>query len=211
VPAADAPYPLVILGATLDPATPFQNAERIAAGRTADTWLIYKPGGPHVIFGRGEACPDDLVTDILLFGHFPRERTSVCPGDVANDYVAVTPHAIAAEPSTLAALSAIEAEIVGGVDYQYWDGEDALVYGCPFGGTIAYNPVGKGANLALKGCAFTADAAASGTGLINDNTGGFQLQLRFTGSATGKVTYRRLPNGKPSVEGRLTIEAPVAP
>ncbi len=88
---ADVPYPMFVLGATLDPATPWANAERIAANAGDNAYLIVKPGGPHVIFGRGEACPDDLVTAFLEDGTLPASRRTVCPGDVADDYVPIPP------------------------------------------------------------------------------------------------------------------------
>jgi hypothetical protein len=210
VPAADADYPMVVLGATLDPSTPFQNAERIVARRTHATWLIYKPGGPHVIFGRGESCPDDLVKDILIHNRFPTEATTVCPGDVADDYVPLIPRNLT-DTTTSAALSALDDEIVNGVDYQYWDGVDRLALGCPFGGSISYIPSSKGAELVLKKCAFMADSAVSGRGQINDNTGGFQLQLTFSGAKSGDISYLRDPTGKRTFTGQLTRAATPVP
>ena len=53
----DVPFPMFVLGATLDPATPWANGERIATAAGANAWTIVKPGGPHVIFGRGERAP----------------------------------------------------------------------------------------------------------------------------------------------------------
>ncbi len=78
-PLADVAYPLFVMGATLDPATPWANGERIAgyAGDTA--YRIVKPGGPHVIFGRGEACPDDLVTALPHRWHPARQPSDRMP------------------------------------------------------------------------------------------------------------------------------------
>ncbi|MEA2622409.1 MAG: hypothetical protein QOH61_1319 [Chloroflexota bacterium] len=204
VPAADAPYPLVVLGATLDPSTPFQNAERIVSRRLADTWLIYKPGGPHVIYGRGDPCPDDLVTAILVQERFPDGRKTVCAGDVAADYVPLPAHAIALTDGTLAALGQIDDEIVNGVDYQYWDGAEPLAYGCPFGGTISYTPFDNGSRLRLEGCAFSEGGAASGKGVINDANGTLTLRLAFEGAVSGTVSYQRDEAGRRTVSGRLS-------
>lgn len=209
--APDAPYPMVVLGATLDQATPFQNAERIVARRTstAGTWLIYEPGGPHIIYGRGNGCPDNLVTQILVNGTFPAQHTTVCPGNVASDYTHV-PHAKpAAEGGTVAVLGALDDEINAGVDYQYWGGVDPLVYGCPFGGTISYTSTAVGASLKLHHCAFFEGTAASGKGLIDDNAGTFTLSVKFSGTTTSPpLLYLRNANGHRSVTGgRLTIAA----
>lgn len=208
VTAADAPYPLVVLGATLDPNTPFENAQRIVSRRTQDAWLIYTLGGPHIIFGRGEGCPDNFVTDILIHDRFPSNTTTICRGVVADDYVPLPAHDIAEEPTTIAALSRIDDEIVSGVDYQYWDGAASLTYGCPFGGTITYSTVDKGSRLTLKECAFSADAAATGNGSINDDLGSFELEVRLDGAVKGDVIYRRDPAGTRTVKGELRPAVP---
>ena len=215
VAAPDAPYPHVVLGATLDPTTPFPNAQRIVARRTstAGTWLIYQPGGPHIIYGRGNRCPDDLVTRILVNGVFPAQHTTVCPGDVADDYV----HVPAADPrdegSTLNVLRAIDDEINAGVDYQYWDGVDPLVYGCPFGGTITYTPRGVGSRLNLNHCAFYDGLRTTGSGIINDKLGTFVLRVTFNGDGTSsRLRYDRDAKGASFVSGgELHFTAPVSP
>jgi pimeloyl-ACP methyl ester carboxylesterase len=50
--------PTFVLGATADPATPVSNGEQVY-GHLADGYLITTQGGPHVIFGRGNPCPDN--------------------------------------------------------------------------------------------------------------------------------------------------------
>lgn len=204
VAAPDAPYSMVVLGATLDPSTPFPNAQRIVARRTstAGTWLIYKPGGPHIIFGRGERCPDVLVTRILVQGVFPSDHTTVCPGDVASDYTHVPDGNARDEGSTDAVLKAIDDEINAGVDYWYWDYTDPLGYGCPFGGTIRYEPNDPGSHLTLDACAFFDGLQVTGTGQIDDNAGTFTLNVTFSGSGTStKIHYLRDAKGKTSIVG----------
>ena len=71
---------------------------------------IVKPGGPHVIFGRGEACPDDIVTAFLEHGTRPDSRRTVCPGDVADDYVPLPPLVATYYASTKAALRSADDE-----------------------------------------------------------------------------------------------------
>jgi len=204
VAAPDAPYPMVVLGATLDPATPFQNAQRIVARRTspAGTWLIYQPGGPHIIYGRGNACPDRLVTQILVRATFPSSRTTVCPGDVADAYVHVPDASVRSEGGARRVMLAIDDEINAGVDYQYWDGTSPLTYGCPFGGTIRYTPNSVGSWLSLDRCAFFDGLAATGHGLIDDDAGTFALNLRFSGSGSSRtIHYTRNARNRVSVSG----------
>lgn len=204
LPAADAPYPMVVLAATLDPATPFQNALRVVARRTskAGTWLIYKPGGPHIIYGRGNACPDDQVTRILMRGVFPSQHTTPCSGDVAAAYTDVPEADARSEGGTLDVLKAIDDEIHAGVDYRYWNGATPLGYGCPFGGTITYTPSAVGSNLKLKDCAFFDGLAGTGSGLIDDQAGTFGLDLSFSGTGTSPTLhYLRDARGGTSVRG----------
>ena len=77
-----------------------------------DVHVIIETGGPHVIFGWGLSCPDDVVADYLVEGKSsPRTRsrsaratspTRTCrwPGDTRTDYPdgAVADRAVAREP-----------------------------------------------------------------------------------------------------------------
>src|SRR6185436_11592090 len=75
------PFPVFVLTSGADPVTPAAAARRIAADLT-DGYLVESDGGPHVIFGRGDACPDDLVTAFLVDGRRPAERRTPCPAPV---------------------------------------------------------------------------------------------------------------------------------
>jgi pimeloyl-ACP methyl ester carboxylesterase len=201
----DVPFPMFVLGATLDPATPWANGERIAASAGANAWVIVKPGGPHVIFGRGEACPDDLVTAFLVKGTLPREQRTVCRGNVATDYVRLPPLISTQYADTRGALRSADIETVNSVDYWYWDGEEPLRVGCRFGGTIGYTPSSAGTRLRLDGCSWSSGLALSGTGLIDDDAGTLTLQVRQDGAGGGPVRYRRDARGGLHVIGKLPM------
>ena len=87
--------PTLVLGADTDPATPYGNGVSVF-GRLADGYLVTQLNGPHVIFGRGDPCPDDLVTAFLVEGRRPDRRRTTCPGPIADAYVAVAPASAAA-------------------------------------------------------------------------------------------------------------------
>ena len=82
--------PTLVLGATADPATPVGNGINVYQ-HLADGYLITQTGGPHVIFGRGNDCPDALVTDFLVNDVVPADRETVCDGFVMDDYVQISP------------------------------------------------------------------------------------------------------------------------
>jgi pimeloyl-ACP methyl ester carboxylesterase len=195
----DVPYPMLVLGATLDPATPWANGERIAAAAGAE--MIVKPGGPHVIYGRGETCPDRIVTDFLAFGRDPGRTRTVCPGDVADAYVPLPVMDSADDRSTLAALRAVDRETVTSVDYWYWEAEEPLETGCRFGGTVRYTPTDSGARLRFEDCSWSRGLAFSGTGRIDDEAGTFTMRLRETGNEEDVFRYRRDADGRSSFEG----------
>ena len=90
--------PTLVLGRDTDPATPYGNGVSVF-GRLADGYLVTQLDGPHVIFGRGDPCPDDLVTAFLVEGRRPDRRRTTCPGPIADAYVAVAPASAAAFPN----------------------------------------------------------------------------------------------------------------
>ena len=194
-PLTETPYPLFVLGATLDPATPWANAERIYGNDRNNAHLIVKPGGPHVIYGRGEACPDDLLTAYLVDGRMPAERRSVCPGDVADTYVPIPEIRAARFGTTEAALRSADAEMVSSADYLAWDGSGQLQTGCPYGGWIRYRHVPGGTRVHLRGCAWSRGLPLSGSGLIA-NDGGMSLDVAASSDRGNVIHYDRGPRGK---------------
>ncbi len=102
--------PTLVLGSTADPATPVGNGISVYE-HLDDAYLITQEGGPHVIFGRGNVCPDALVTDFLVNDVVPAKRETACAGYVADEHVPVAPRAAADFKNLRRALSAIETEI----------------------------------------------------------------------------------------------------
>ena len=137
----DTPYPIFVLTATLDPATPFVDAMRIY-GRASDPYMFVQVGGPHVIFGRGLDCPDVAVTDFLAKGTLPATRITVCDGAVADPYVANPKPAAADYRTALQFMSAMDDEINNTDDYNYRFDTDPITLGCDAGGTLTYRPDG---------------------------------------------------------------------
>jgi len=64
--------PIVVLGTTRDPATPYAWAQGLA--RELDNGhLVTYDGDGHTAYRRGSSCIDQVVDDYLLGGQVPRE------------------------------------------------------------------------------------------------------------------------------------------
>ena len=130
-------FPVVVLGATADPATPVANGERVYR-RLAGAYLVTTDGGSHVIFGRGDKCPDDLVTAFLVDDKLPVQRQIHCEGHVSDLYIPIAPTDAAEFVDPLDAMDSADTEIYYLPEYYNWDGETPTSVGCPFGGVVRF-------------------------------------------------------------------------
>jgi pimeloyl-ACP methyl ester carboxylesterase len=197
-PLVDTPYPVFVLASSTDPATPYAGALRIF-DRLNDAYLIVQPGGPHIIFGRGSACPDDLVTAFLVDGQVPAHRRTFCDWAGVDPYVSIPAKTVAGYPDALGAMAAVDDEINNNGDYWNWDGTGTLRYGCFDGGRIAYLASDAGANLKLHACAFSRGLPLSGRGVLDSTNGTFSLAV--TGPRGTALAYTRDADGVRSVTG----------
>ena len=138
-PLTDTPYPVFVLGADDDPITPIEGAHAIA-DRLTDGYLIRTSGGPHVTFGRGDACVNDPIDAFLLEGRRPTTRSLDCPGVVAGPYFAVGPTSEAGLGDALGAMVAVEDDVFADPAYVLWDGHAEVRFGCLAGGFVAITP-----------------------------------------------------------------------
>ncbi len=198
-PLVNTPYPVFILASSTDPATPYAGALRIY-GRLNNAYLIVQPGGPHIIFGRGNACPDDLVTAFLVDGQVPAQRRTFCDWAGVDPYVPIPAKSLAGYPDALAAMSAVDDEISNNGDYWNWDGTGTLRYGCLDGGWIAYVATDTGASLSLHACAFSRGLPLTGKGVLDSSDGTFSLTV--TGPDGTSLAYTRDADGVRSTVGR---------
>lgn len=205
VPLAAEGIPTLVLVGTADPATPLANAERIAS-RLSDGHLITEQGGPHVIFGWGNACVDDLVTAFLVDGEVPPTRQTICDGVVVDAYVPLPALTAADFSDPLEALASVDTEIYYLPEYYYWDLETPRSVGCPFGGVLAFEPSDEGERLTLTECAFTSGFVMTGTGTYNYDEGVFQLEVNITGVAEGSLIYTRADDGALRLSGEYAGE-----
>jgi pimeloyl-ACP methyl ester carboxylesterase len=185
--------PTLVLGSTADPATPYGNGVSVYE-HLADAYLITQEFGPHVIFGRGNACPDELVVDFLVNDIAPAERETVCEGYLIDPHVPVVPRSALALGHPFYALYRMENEIFYLPEFYYWDGYTPTSVGCTFGGTLGFNMNDEGTQVgfALDACAMTGKFIMTGTGFYDLEDDRFVLDVSTTGRWTCDLIYDRL-------------------
>ena len=199
-PLTAAGIPTLVMVGTADPATPLANAYRIM-DHLADGYLVVEQGGPHVIFGWGNTCVDDLVTAYLVEDTLPSQRETSCDGVVIDPYVPLPPKEATGFADPLEGMASFDTEIQYIPEYYYWDGETPSGIGCTFGGTVAFEPSEAGEAFTITNCALTYGFVVSGTGEYNYDEERFTLEVSLTGAAIGDLVYTREGDGSLHVTG----------
>jgi pimeloyl-ACP methyl ester carboxylesterase len=183
--------PTLVLGATADPATPVGQG-RVVFDRLNNSYLVTTRGGAHVTFNRGEACPDDIVTALLVEGRQPELAETECDGILSEAYVPLAPADASAYADALDAMIAIENEIVLSPDYAYWDPSAEGGLGCTRGGSVAFalSPA-ESTMLSLESCQFSAGFAVTGSGRHDLDRDRFTLDVDVSGRQSGALRYVR--------------------
>jgi pimeloyl-ACP methyl ester carboxylesterase len=186
-PLAAPGVPTLVLGATADPATPYLQgvavSERLEQGN-----LITKDGGPHVIFGRGNPCPDDATTAFILGGTAPEE--TACDGDVVGYYIPLLPETVEVFEDAEAMLDAVEYEIFYLPEYYWWDTVTDVSFGCNLGGTMTVTAGDEGDVFTFEDCVFMDGLSLTGDGGYNWDEDIFTLEVQ-NASAECSYSYRR--------------------
>jgi pimeloyl-ACP methyl ester carboxylesterase len=187
--------PTLVLNATLDPATPFQEGKAVFQN-LADGYHIYVEGGVHSIYGWGESCPDDLVTDFLVDGNLPAQRETVCEWDspVMRPYYSILAKDVSAYDDPLDLLIAIDDDIYFTPDYYNSSFEEDQTFGCTYGGTFTFGPSDAGEAYTFENCGFLQGFSISGTGGYDYDAGLFTLEMQVGGTKDGTLTYIRDDN-----------------
>ncbi len=196
-PITDPPYPTFVMTSDIDPATPIANAMRIYA-RLTNAYFLVRTGGPHVIFGWGNDCPDLVIGDFLATGRPPATRITVCDGEIADPYVALPAAAADDYADGLSIASSIDDHVFATDDYVYRLDANPLPIGCDFGGTLTYTPTDVGVDLAFEACAFTPNLPLTGSGTADDEAGLFVMDLTLS---NGSIHYERDADGNRSITG----------
>ena len=198
--------PTLVLGATADPATPVSNGQAVFS-RLSDGYLVTQEGGPHVTFGRGVSCVDDLITDFLVNDQPPAKRETTCEGTVTDDFVLLAPVNAAQFNDLLETFYSVDNEIYYLPEYYYWDVFTPTSVACPFGGTLSFETTDTGDSLSLVDCSFSSGFAMTGSGSNNYDENGFSLDVHVSGLKSGALTYTRDGNGAIHIVGTYGGEA----
>jgi hypothetical protein len=191
-------YPIFVLASTTDPATPYAGALRIFE-QAADGYLVTQPGGPHVIFGRGTPCPDELITAFLVEGELPSDRRTRCEPMVPDSFAPLPPATASADGDPGTALLGVDDEANYAPEYWAWDGSGELPVGCLHGGFMTYVANDVGYDVTFDGCEHVGGLAISGTGSIDDVEGTFTMSVTAPGGT--EVDYERDAEYAVSVSG----------
>ncbi len=179
--------PTLVLGATADPATPY--TQGMAVWSRLDTgYLMTQGGGPHVIFGRGNACPDLDATAFILDGTPP--PVAICEGDVTDSYLTLLPATVGDFDNAEAMLDSIEWELSYMPEYYYWDGVEETAAGCALGGIVTFAPTDLGYGYQFEECGLTEGLVVSGSGAYALDDDVFTLDVS-NGSPDCAYLYER--------------------
>ncbi|HEX2767347.1 MAG TPA: alpha/beta hydrolase [Candidatus Limnocylindria bacterium] len=190
--------PVLVLGATADPATPLRWGERVAE-RLQAAHLVVTEGGPHGTFGRGSRCIDDKVEDLLLLAELPSGERSTCPGILTDWYVPILrPWSAYADAAD--ALVALEEELWNLPDYIAWDGTPRTI-GCRYAGTLSMSWLGSD-RFKLDDCELVDGFPIDGdVTFALDGTTRMVLQL-----PNGEVEYESDPSWALTISGTIDGE-----
>lgn len=198
--------PVLVLNATLDPATPFEEGKFVAEN-LANGYHIYVEGGLHSIFGYGQACPDQYVTDFLVDGILPEQRETVCQdweNPIVTPYSPNLPQSVNDFEDPLAMMLALDETFFYMPDVYYNDWSEEKTVACDFGGTITLAPTSSGELHTYNECAMMPGLAVTGEGTFNYDTGVFSMEIDITGNKRGNLTYSYdYRNGTATVTGEF--------
>ena len=184
-------YPTVILNSDADPATPISNGYAVF-DRVKNGYMITMQGGPHVIMGRDEACPDKIVLGLMLDDQSPIAHEQICDTALTRSYVPLTLQDPADAKDALKVARAVEVELDRFPEF-YWDlGSDPVSIGCDHGGKIEARETKTGREYRFRNCSLWPELRISGTASAHregDDSDDITLAIDVAGAHQGHLNY----------------------
>lgn len=153
---------------------------------------VFLAGGPHVIWGRGIACPDGIVYDLLLDGILPAAREQQCEQALIADYVPLTLSDPAEMADPVAVARAVDVELYQLIPLLTWDGAHPITIGCDHGGTLGAEPTYSGTDYRFRGCRLWPGLTIDGKAVeiaTGEDQDGITLTLSVSGAHSGRIVY----------------------
>jgi pimeloyl-ACP methyl ester carboxylesterase len=174
-PLAAPGIPTVVISSTADPATPYQQGVDVT-GRLDDGHLISQQGGPHVVFGRGNECPDQSVTAFILEGTPP--DIDECEGEVVGYYIPLLPVSVNEFDSAETMFDSIEFDLFYLPEYYWWDTVTETPVGCNQGGVVTFVGGDGKDTYRFDQCAFMEGVTLTGEGSYHWEEDVFTLEVQ---------------------------------
>jgi pimeloyl-ACP methyl ester carboxylesterase len=190
-PFAGGDWPTLVLNGDHDPITPITMAYSVL-DNAQNAYGVFMQGGPHVIWGRGFACPDTIVQALLYDGTLPVAREQICKQDPIGDYTAMTLTNPAELADAFTVAKSVEIELTQFLPLNSWDGIDPRTFGCQHGGTLTAATTDRGTDYTFKECRFWPGLAVTGTGIeiaMDEADDGLTLTLAVSGARSGDIVY----------------------
>jgi pimeloyl-ACP methyl ester carboxylesterase len=191
-PYAGGAFPTLILNADTDPITPITMSYSIF-DHAKNAYMVMMRNGPHVIWGRGLACPDEIVFSLMFDGTRPEAQEQVCIQDFIGTYTPLTLTDMSSTGNPFQLAQAVETEIKQSPELGNWDGSDPMSVGCDFGGAIEVSASEEGTAYNFTKCAWWPNIVLDGSGTQIDEGAenvGLTLDLSVSGLHRGQITYR---------------------
>lgn len=190
-PFAGGDYPTLVLNGDADPITPIPQAYSVL-DNVQNGHIVVMQGGPHVIFGWGYPCPDQIVTDLILTGEGPVEKVQLCAQALVDGYVPLTLTDAEKMGDALAIARAVEVELLEYPELQNWDAVTPINVGCDHGGVMGEVETDAGYAYTFTDCQMWPGVTINGTGTeIWGDSGMESLNLVVTieGPTSGDISY----------------------
>jgi hypothetical protein len=149
--------------------------------------------GPHVTYGWGNACPDEIVSDMILRDQMPAQQVQLCDwGAMVEGYVPLTLTNPADQADPLAIARGVEVELLEYPEMINWDAIDPISIGCDYGGVMGQFETDYGYEYSFTDCQLWPGVTVNGKGEEiwgDDGMENLTLRLNIKGHASGDVVY----------------------